>query len=158
VPSIPEAERTSLDAYRAFAARFNRAGERAQAAGLAFGYHNHDFEFAPLDGRVPYDVLIEETDPALVAFEMDLFWITKAGGDPGAYFQAHPGRFHLAHVKDMTADGSMAEVGAGRIDFASLFALGVAGGIRHWIVEHDRPSAPFDSLAASYRYLRALRY
>lgn len=155
-PSIPPADRTTLDAYRSFAERFNRLGERAKAAGLGFGYHNHDFEFAALGGRIPYDVLVEETDPALVVFEMDLFWITRAGGDPRAYFREHPGRFHLVHVKDMTADGSMVDVGAGQIDFASLFALGDQAGIRHCFVEHDDPSAPFASIEASYRYLRGL--
>jgi sugar phosphate isomerase/epimerase len=158
LPSIPPADRTSLDAYRSFAERFNRFGERAKTAGLAFCYHNHDFEFAPQDGRIPYDVLVEETDPALVTFEMDLFWTTKAGGDPSSYFRNHPGRFHLVHVKDMSGDGSMVDVGAGKIDFASLFALRDQAGIRHFIVEHDSPGAPFESIAASYRYLRALRY
>jgi sugar phosphate isomerase/epimerase len=158
VPSIPAADRTSHDAYRSFAERFNRLGERARAAGLTFCYHNHDFEFEPVGGRIPYDVLLGETDPALVAFELDLFWITSAGGNPGVYFRDHPGRFHLVHVKDRSADGSMVDVGAGTIEFASLFALGDQAGIRHFIVEHDSPAAPFDSIAASYRYLRALRY
>jgi sugar phosphate isomerase/epimerase len=158
LPSLPPTDRTGLDAYRSFAERFNRFGERAKAAGLVFGYHNHDFEFAPQDGRIPYDVLLEETDPTLVAFEMDLFWITKAGGDPSAYFSDHPGRFHLVHVKDMSADGSMTDVGAGTLDFASWFALGRQAGIRHYIVEHDEPAEPFTSIAASYHYLHALRY
>jgi sugar phosphate isomerase/epimerase len=158
LPSLPTTDRTGLDAYRSFAERFNRFGERAKTAGLAFGYHNHDFEFAPQDGRIPYDILLEQTDPALVTFEMDLFWITKAGGDPSAYFHTHPGRFHLVHVKDMSGDGSMVDVGAGTIDFAALFALSDEAGIRHYIVEHDDPSAPLESIAASYRYLHALRY
>jgi sugar phosphate isomerase/epimerase len=158
LPAIPPADRAGLDAYRSFAERFNGLGERAKAAGLTFCYHNHDFEFAPQGGRLPYDVLIEGTDPALVYFEMDLFWITKAGGDPGSYFRDHPGRFPLVHVKDMSADGSMVDVGAGTIDFASLFALGDRAAVRHFIVEHDDPGAPFESIAASYRYLRGLRY
>jgi len=158
VPSIAADERTSLDDYRAVAQRFNRLGEQANAAGLALGYHNHDFEFEPMDGQVPFDVLLAETDPALVAFEMDLFWIITAGGDPSAYFRDHPGRFHLVHVKDMAEDGSMVDVGAGTIDFASLFALSEVAGIRHYIVEHDRPADPFESIAASYRYLRGLEY
>lgn len=158
VPSLPPADRASLDALRSIAERFNRVGERARAAGLVFGYHNHDFEFVPVDGQMPFDILVNDTDPALVTFELDLFWITKAGGDPGAYFRDHPGRFQLVHVKDMTADGAMTDVGAGTIDFASLFALGESAGIRHYFVEHDNPAAPFESIAASYRYLRNLRY
>lgn len=151
VPWIEPANRTSLDDYRAYAARFNHVAERANEAGLAFAYHNHDFEFEPLGGRIPFDVLVEDTDPALVAFEMDLFWITKAGGDPFVYFRKHPGRFPLVHVKDMNADGTMVDVGAGAIDFASLFARSDEAGIRHYFVEHDNPSDPFESMRASYR-------
>ncbi len=158
VPWIEPANRTSLDDYRAMAERFNRVGERAKEAGLAFGYHNHDFEFEPLDGQIPFDVLVEETDPALVAFEMDLFWIIKAGGDPFTYFRDHPGRFPLVHVKDMSGDGEMVEVGAGSIDFASLFVRSDEAGIRHYFVEHDNPVDPFESITASYRHLSGLEY
>jgi sugar phosphate isomerase/epimerase len=158
VPWIEPANRTSLDDYRAMAERFNRVGERAKEAGLAFGYHNHDFEFEPLDGQIPFDVLVEETDPALVAFEMDLFWIIKAGGDPFTYFRDHPGRFPLVHVKDMSGDGEMVEVGTGSIDFASLFVRSDEAGIRHYFVEHDNPVDPFESITASYRHLSGLEY
>ena len=158
VPFIAPADRTSLDDYRSIAERFNRVGERAREAGLVFGYHNHDFEFEPLEGQIPFDVLVEETDPALVTFEMDLFWIIKAGGDPSTYFRNRPGRFSLVHVKDMSEDGSMADVGAGTIDFASLFALSEQAGIRHYIVEHDNPADPFESITASYRHLRRLEF
>jgi sugar phosphate isomerase/epimerase len=158
VPWIAPADRTSLDGYRSFAERFNRVGERVREAGLTFAYHNHDFEFVPVDGGIPFDVLVEETDPALVTFEMDLFWITKAGGDPFAYFSERAGRFPLVHVKDMAADGAMADVGAGTIDFASLFARSEEAGIHHCFVEHDNPGDPFASIAASYDHLRGLEY
>lgn len=158
VPWIAPANRTSLDDYRRMADRFNQVGERAQGAGLTFGYHNHDFEFEPLEGRVPWDVLLEETDPALVKIELDLFWITKAGGDPFAYLRGQPGRVPMVHVKDLAADGSMADVGAGTIDFAGLFALSDQAGIRHYFVEHDNPTEPFASITASYRHLRALEF
>ncbi len=158
VPSIAPANRTSLDDYRRMADRFNRVGERAAAAGLTFGYHNHDFEFEPLEGRVPWDVLLEESDPALVKIELDLFWITKAGGDPFAYLRRQQGRIPLVHVKDLAADGSMADVGAGTIDFAGLFALSDQAGIRHYFVEHDNPGDPFASVTASFQYLRALEF
>jgi sugar phosphate isomerase/epimerase len=158
VPWIAPENRTSLDDYRRMADRLNRVADRAKAAGLGFGYHNHDFEFEPLEGRVPWDVLLEETDPALVKIELDLYWITKAGGDPVAQFREHPGRFPMVHVKDMAADGSMVDVGAGTIDFPALFALSDQAGIRHDFVEHDNPGDPFASIAASYRYLRALEF
>jgi sugar phosphate isomerase/epimerase len=158
VASIAPANRTSLDGYRRMAERFNRVGERAQAAGLTFGYHNHAFEFEPLEGRVPWDVFLEETDPALVKIELDLYWITRAGGDPFAYLRDGTGRYHLVHVKDMAADQSMADVGAGTIDFPALFALSEVAGIRHYIVEHDNPGDAFASLSASYEYLSGMEY
>ncbi|MCH8913025.1 MAG: TIM barrel protein, partial [Planctomycetes bacterium] len=100
-PSLPGRVRGSLDGFREVAEIFNRAGERARAAGIRFGYHNHDFEFSPVDGRIPYDMLIAETDPQFVTFQLDLFWITKARRNPLSYFARYPGRFSSVHVKDM---------------------------------------------------------
>jgi hypothetical protein len=89
---LPEHDRASLDRYRAVADLFSRVGEQARAAGLRFAYHNHDFEFARLEGRLPYDVLLERCDPRYVAFEMDLYWITKGRQDPLDYFARWPSR------------------------------------------------------------------
>jgi sugar phosphate isomerase/epimerase len=156
VASLPAAERSSIDAYRRIADEFNRAGEAARAKGLTFAYHNHDFEFQPMDGTTGYDTLLEACDPALVAMELDLYWITHAGRDPLRYVRANPSRFPLVHVKDRAADGSMADAGAGQIDFPAIFAA-AGGAIRHYFVEHDRPGDAFASIAASHRYLSSLR-
>lgn len=156
VPSLPPGERGSVDGYRRIAEEFNRAGEAARAKGLTFAYHNHDFEFEPMSGTNGYDVLLEACDPALVAMELDLYWITHAGHDPIAYVRRMRGRFPLVHVKDRSADGSMANVGAGTIDFPAIFAA-ADGGIRHHFVEHDRPGDAFASITASYQYLASLR-
>ena len=125
-------------------------------------YHNHDFEFDTFGGDTPgYDVMLQETDPDLVDFEMDLFWVTHAGYDPVAYFERYPGRFSLFHVKDRAADGAMTSVGAGAIDFARIFEHAEQAGLEHAFVEHDNPgeamNAALDSLAASYAYLDSLR-
>jgi sugar phosphate isomerase/epimerase len=151
-------QRSTIDDYKRYAELFNQAGERAQAAGIGFAYHNHDFEFLTLDGEVPFDVLLAETDPKLVRFELDLFWITKGGRDPLAYFGAHRGRFPLVHVKDMDAGGEMVRVGAGTIDFASIFARREEAGIEHAFVEHDNPTDPFASIDASLDYLDRLTF
>jgi sugar phosphate isomerase/epimerase len=156
VAFLPPSERSSADAYRRVAEEFNRAGEAAQAKGMTFAYHNHDFEFQPMDGTTGYDVLLETCDPAVVAMELDLYWIRKAGRDPLPYLRAHPGRFPLVHVKDMAADGSMADVGEGTTDFPGIFAA-AAGEIRHHFVEHDHPADAFASITASYRHLAGLR-
>lgn len=157
---IPAAERVDRAAWQRIAGRFNQAGERARAAGLRFGYHNHDYEFTPVNGTVPYDVLLAETDPALVVMEMDLYWITKGGQDPLAYFARHPGRFELVHVKDSAGppEHRMVDLGTGTIDFPRIFARSEQAGIRHWFVEHDTPGDPFAFCRDGYTYLSRLEF
>ena len=155
---LPEQERRTLDGYRAAADLFNRAGEQARAAGIRFAYHNHAFEFARLEGRIPYDALLERCDPRHVAFEMDLYWITSGGQDPLAYFARWPGRFPMVHVKDSTGppEHRMVDVGAGTIPWKAIFARREQAGIQHYFVEHDEPTDPLASVRASYEYLRRL--
>jgi sugar phosphate isomerase/epimerase len=157
-------QRRSIDQYRAHAELFNRAGERCRSAGVRLAYHNHDFELAPPEGpdgdTVPLDVLLDRCDPQLVAFELDLYWITKGGGDPLAYFERWPGRFELFHVKDMDATEarSFTEVGAGVIDFERIFAHAGEAGVRHSFVEQDVVKGDlWQSLRTSYETVRALR-
>ena len=157
VPILAPNERT-LDDYRRHADTLNRAGEACRAAGLKMGYHNHSFEFELTDGQVPYDVLLQETDPALVDFELDLYWITNAGVDPLPYFQRYPGRFTMLHVKDMGSDGSMVDVGSGQIDFEGLFAQRDEAGFEHFFVEHDNPGDGIRSISNSIRALQAMRF
>lgn len=154
-PWIDEKHRT-MDGYKQVAELFNKAGERAKAAGLRFGYHNHDFEFKPIQGRLPYDLLIEETDPALVTMEMDVFWTRKGGQDPLAYFRRYPGRFPCLHIKDLDAAGKMVDVGKGVIPWRAILARRELAGTKHIFVEHDQPPDPFASIRDSYRYLKAL--
>ncbi len=155
---IDAARRSSIEDYKRIAGIFNQLGRQANAAGLRFGYHNHAYEMAPLEGQVPYDVLLQHTDPDLVCFEMDLYWTTDGGKDPLAYFAKYPGRFPLVHVKDRTATGQMVDVGQGTIDWGAIFAHRKQAGMKHEFVEHDEPGDPFASITASYDYLRALRF
>ena len=156
--SVEEGLRKQSGAWPRIAESFNRAGEAAKKAGLQFAYHNHSFEFEPVDGQLPYDILLKETDPELVKLEMDLYWATKGGADPIAYFDRYPGRFPLVHVKGMAKDGSMTSVGAdNRIDWKRIFASPNSG-IQHYFVEHDNPASPLDSIRASYAYLSQLRF
>ena len=154
-------ERKTLDDYRRHADLFNEAGERTRREGVAFAYHNHDFEFAAVEGRVPYDLLLERTDPRAVKFEMDLYWTVKGGASPVEYFKRSPGRFHLLHVKDMDTGPArgFTEVGRGRIDFKAIFARARGAGVRHYFVEQDEtPGSPFESLKVSLDYLRRLTF
>ena len=160
VPWIAVEARTGVDGYKKIAADFNRAAEQAHGAGLQFAYHNHDFEFAPVEGKLPYDILLAETDPKLVQMEMDLYWITKGGQDPLAYFARWPGRFPLVHVKDSLGppDNKMADVGTGKIDWKRIFAKEQQAGIKHFFVEHDQPADAFASIKASCEYLKRLEF
>ena len=154
---IPESMRKTLSDWQRLAEQFNRAAESARQQGIQFAYHNHDYEFVPVGGKLPYDVLLQDTDTELVQFEMDLFWIRKGGQNPFTYFVRWPGRFPLVHVKDMSRDGAMVDVGAGVIDWRAIYGARKQAGIKHWFVEHDEPADPLGSLRASYRYMAGLR-
>jgi sugar phosphate isomerase/epimerase len=154
--SIPLNQRRSLDAYRRTAESLNQAGAAAREHDLMVAYHNHDFEFKPVGGIVPYDVLLSESDPALVWLEVDFYWMAKAGRDPLRYFAAHRNRFRLCHLKDIDGRGRITEVGSGRLDFQHILSQRDQAGLRHFFVEHDEPRDPAVSIRTSYEYLRNL--
>lgn len=158
IPWLAPPQRESIDLYKQHATFFNEVGQKCKDAGLQLAYHNHEFEFTETDGQIPYDVLLEETDPNLVVMQLDLFWIAEAGQDPLAYFERYPGRFPLCHVKDRTAEGEMVSVGEGAIDFATIFAQSEQAGLEHYVVEHDNPEDPMASITASYNYLKDLHF
>ncbi|MDP3488798.1 MAG: sugar phosphate isomerase/epimerase [Phenylobacterium sp.] len=126
------------------------------AGGFGFAYHNHDFEFEGPEGQRPYDRILAETDPELVGLELDLYWTQKAGEDPLAMLARLKGRLKMVHLKDMAQDGDIADVGAGVMDYGALLEAAKAAGAEHFIVEHDRPAEPWDSVAASLAHLRTL--
>ncbi|PYT90848.1 MAG: sugar phosphate isomerase/epimerase [Acidobacteria bacterium] len=178
-PWIDEKQRAEPGGWKRAVDLFNKAGEASAKAGIQFGYHNHSFEFQPaetLGGKLPYDFLLAETDPKLVAMEMDLCWISVARQDPLAYFEKYPGRFPLVHAKDWVKDsssnsgyqgamgqsvkygGRMADVGQGSIDWKNLFAHAGKAGIKHYFVENDDPKSAFDDIKISYNYLHDLKF
>ena len=113
-------------------------GKKCSEAGLKLLYHNHDFEFVKdKDGIVTIDYLLENTDPKFVNFQMDLFWVTKAGADPISYFKKYPGRFIIWHVKDMDEQGRFSPVGNGTIDFERILAEKELSGMKYYMVEQD---------------------
>lgn len=153
VPSIPGDER-SREALLRIADEFNRAAEQSAAAGLRFGYHNHDWEFMPLpDGTTPMNLLLDETDAGRVDWQMDVFWTVHGGADPVAELERRRGRVTSIHVKDRTAAGEMVDVGDGVIDFPDLMARAGRQGLRHAFVEHDRPGDALDSVRRSFQHL-----
>jgi sugar phosphate isomerase/epimerase len=172
-PWIPEEERKSPDIWKKAADKFNHCGEQTKKAGIQFAYHNHWFEFLPVNGKLPYDELLALCDKDLVKMELDLCWITVGGSDPLKYFERYPGRFPMVHVKDIkklpplpeagtqnfgSSLKDMTEVGSGIIDWKKIFAHSEQAGIKHYIVEHDHPAQPFESVKTSYEYLNTLRW
>lgn len=116
----------------------DKLGEKCSAAGLQLLYHNHDFEFAKdAEGNVVFDYLLEHCNPKNVNFQMDLYWVTKAGADPVAYFKRYPGRFKIWHIKDMDDQGRFAPVGNGKIDFKRILDNKKLAGMKYYFVEQD---------------------
>lgn len=136
----------------------NILGQKCKAAGLEFLYHNHNFEFVvDADGVVPYDYMLENLDADNVNFQMDLYWVTKAGADPVAYFEKYPGRFKIWHVKDMDDQGRFAPVGAGSVDFARLLEEKDLAGMEYYIVEQDQTfdgMKPMEAIKISHDSLK----
>lgn len=151
VPFVGNSYRGSRDNWLKLSERLDIGALKAKAAGLQFAYHNHDFEFAPVDGTTGYEILTSQTDKALVKLELDMYWAVKAGHDPLAIMTQHSGRVICCHVKDASAapERTMLDVGAGTIDFKTLLAKGRTLGLQHWFIEHDQPTNPLASVKAS---------
>lgn len=151
---LPEAQRQTADDYRGWAEVLNRTGEAARAAGLRMAYHNHDFEFFDVDGAMPQQLLMQETDPQLVDFELDYYWVRKAGFDIEEVLGWAPERFTLAHIKDIDTAGNITDVGTGTIDFAEVLNSEAAKHLRYPFVEHDHPEDAFRTAAISHYHLK----
>ncbi|MCD2424247.1 sugar phosphate isomerase/epimerase [Niabella pedocola] len=150
----PDAGRSAADYYR-IAENYNHIGDIARKAGVHFGYHNHHFEFAPVEGERPIDILLKNTDPELVTFELDLGWAVQAGTAPETLFEAYPGRFPLWHLRDVDAEGTAVNAGDGMVHFHALQPLKKQAGFLYGIVE--TPSAATDGtdrVTASFNYIR----
>lgn len=136
-------------------------GKKCEAVGLKLLYHNHDFEFKKNEeGITPIKYLLEHTDPRYVNFQMDLYWVTKAGADPVAYFKAYPGRFKLWHVKDMDKEGKFAPVGEGTIDFKRILNEKETSGMEKYFVEQDMTwdKKPLDVIKISHNGLKVMGF
>jgi sugar phosphate isomerase/epimerase len=154
----------TMDDWKRIADEFNRIGQTCKENGVRFAYHNHGYTFEELEGQMPQDYLLENTDPDLVDFEMDIFWVVTPGADPKAYFEKYPGRFKLCHVKDRmkTADPAEANasttLGTGTIDFSSILKVGKENGLEYFFAEQERydGTTPLESAEANAEYLRNL--
>ena len=160
-PWVVEEARTTIASFKKMAADWNKVGGIMKQHGIQFGYHNHNFEFAKVEGKIPYyDVFMVELDKDLVTMELDLFWATKAGQNPVEMFKKYPGRFQLFHMKDMytkeapfyiPSTHDFAPVGAGVINFKEILAAKKTAGLKYMFVEQDstKDGKPFDSIKTS---------
>jgi sugar phosphate isomerase/epimerase len=169
-PALPHAKPFTADDAHRVAAEFNAWGQACAAAGLKFGYHTHGFEFVPAvpGGETPFDVLMRETKPELVCFEMDVFWVFHAGVDPVKLLQKYPGRWRFLHLKDIrkgavtgfsTGSASPTDrvaVGEGQINWPAVLGAAEKAGVTHYFIE-DEGVQPLKDIPASLKYLKALK-
>lgn len=166
IPYLFDNMRTNLDDYKKLAAKFNTAAEQAKSAGLKFAYHNHNFEFKDWgSGKTGYEIIRDETDASLVKFEVDFYWLVRAGHDPIKIIQENPGRIKLWHVKNMSArheptfttDGEQyfSDAGTGIIDFKEIFKYKEESGMEYFYVEQDQSQLPvYESITRSFNYVK----
>ena len=154
-PSMGGSAYESLKGLKSYCDYFNAVGEKCNAKGIRFGYHNHDKEFSTrLEGQTIYDYMLANTDPSKVMFEMDLYWVVEGGANPVDYFKKYPGRFELWHIKDKE------EIGAsGMMDFFAFWAAAAQSGMKYGIVEVERYNYDeFTSCKKSIDFLNAASY
>lgn len=153
--------RDSLDKYREMADTFNNLGQIAKGAGIRFSYHNHDYTFKPKDEELPQDILMQRTDPDLVDFQVDIYWVELAGQNTMEWIRKYPGRFTSSHVKDL-AKGRTPEstvLGTGTIDFPAILPVAKANGMKYFIVEQEAytNTTPIDAVRKNAAYMQQLR-
>jgi sugar phosphate isomerase/epimerase len=156
----------TIDDYKKYAEEWNKKGELCKKNGLRFAFHNHDYTFRPLEGQLAQDVLINGTDPALVDFEMDIYWVVAAGQDPEAWFKKYPNRFRLCHIKDRsktpgTDNGkNSVTLGTGSIDFKKVLKTAKANGMNYFIVEQEyfEGSTPLKDVETDAEYMKKLKF
>jgi len=174
LPAIPEGERKNIDDYKRMAERFNKIGAEAKANGIRFAYHNHGYGLSKMEGVLPLDIILQQTDPSLVYLEMDLFWTTAGGADPIELLKANKGRYKLMHVKDMKKKvrfsgdggnpkqwtelwGEMTTAGDGVLDLKNILSVAKENGLAHCVVEQDIVAHPEIALKKSFDYLASLK-
>ncbi|MBS1667298.1 MAG: sugar phosphate isomerase/epimerase [Bacteroidetes bacterium] len=166
VPFLIDSQRTSLDDYKKLAEKLSNAAVEAKSHGMKLAYHNHNFEFKDWgNGETGFDIFAKETDPALVNFELDMYWVSRAGLNPIQLIKKYPGRIKMWHIKDMaskeapTYDVSgnqiFTEVGSGVINYKEIFKYKKESGMEYFFVEQDQVNMPvYESIAKSLAYIK----
>ena len=160
------AEAMGEERWKRMAGELSEIGRKLKAEGVGFGYHNHNYEFVKVGDRTGFDILVTETDPAHVSFELDVGWAAAAGQDPAALFAKHSGRYTAMHVKDIKASTTPntalkmdpTEVGSGRLDWKTILPAAYAAGVRGFYLEQEPPfeKGRMEAAEIGYRYLSTL--
>jgi len=153
-----------LDAFKKFADEFNQKGEICKKNGIRFAYHNHDYSFAVMNGEMGQNVMMKNTDPKLVDFEMDMYWVVAAGQDINAWLKKYPNRFRLCHVKDRkkgaaaTDKDASCDLGTGSIDYPKILKSAKKAGVQYFIVEQEKwdGTTPLQAAATDAKYMKSL--
>ena len=153
-----------IDAFKKFAEEFNQKGEICKKNGIRFAYHNHDYSFAVMNGEMGQDVMMKNTDPKLVDFEMDMYWVVAAGQDIESWLKKYPNRFRLCHVKDRKKGATAAEkdascdLGTGSIDYLKILKTAKKLGVQNFIVEQEKwdGTTPLQAAATDAKYMKSL--
>lgn len=156
----------SLDDFKKAAEKFNRCGEICKKEGILFAYHNHDYSFKMQEGQLPQDLMMNETDPALVDFEMDIYWVVAAGKDPEEWFRNHRNRFRLCHVKDRSKTPgpdngkNSVDLGTGSIDWKKVLHTAAENGMQYFIVEQEAypNGSPLEAAKTDALYMKKLKF
>ncbi len=152
----------SIDDFKKIADEFNQKGDICKKNGIRFAYHNHDYSFKAIDGQIPEDVMLANTNADTVDFEMDIYWVVTAGADPVAYMKKYKNRFRLGHVKDRIKNATQADasctLGEGSIDYTPILKQAKANGMEYFIVEQERydNTTEMDSAKADAKYMSML--
>ncbi|TCO08705.1 sugar phosphate isomerase/epimerase family protein [Natronoflexus pectinivorans] len=158
-PWLVEERRVSADSYRQFVEELNIIGEVFKRYGIRFAYHNHDFEFFEVDGLIPYtDIFLKEGNPDLLTFELDHYWVARAGFNSVDLMKQFPGRFELWHIKDMedSEDQFFAPVGEGIIDYKAIMEVADVAGMKYFFVEQDatRDGRAMEAIETSFKNMQ----
>jgi len=166
-PWMQEPRRKDAEGCKRVGAEFNEWGKKLQAAGFRFAFHNHDAEFKPLGNTTAMDIFIQESDPKLVDFELDLFFVQKVGLSPAEYLKKYPGRFKLVHLKDISKstttgfaeapDDAVVPLGEGQIDWPTTLAAAADVGVKYYYVEDESETAP-EGIKKTAQYLKTVRF
>jgi sugar phosphate isomerase/epimerase len=156
VTALPMEQRGKLDSYKRAAEWFTEVGEAAQSCGVQFAFHSEPFDFPPHDGNVPFEYLIDHTDPTLVKFQLDTANITKGGQRPLDYLTRLGNRVVSLHLKEVTANGEAADLGSGIVPFAEILQRATGLGVKHYFVEDERRDLGYGHLGRAFSFVTSL--